>query len=107
MDDRRKRFALGRQPPQQDFPIVFVLASPSGRRQRVMVNAAVAGTRGFDYAGRISEIVIFQLGWVEPLRNPSHVAIATMGFASLNPSYELLLEHRLGIVPSPVPAPLA
>jgi len=34
--------------------------------------------------------------WVEPLRSPSHVAIATMGFAPLNPSYELLLlEHRL------------
>jgi double-stranded uracil-DNA glycosylase len=25
-----KAVALGRQPPQQDFPIVFVLASPSG-----------------------------------------------------------------------------
>jgi hypothetical protein len=26
--------------------------------------------------------------WVEPLRNPSQVAIARMGFASLNPSYK-------------------
>jgi TDG/mug DNA glycosylase family protein len=25
-----KAIALGRQPPQDDFPIVFVLASPSG-----------------------------------------------------------------------------
>jgi hypothetical protein len=30
------------------------------------------------------------VGWVEPLRNPSHVAVVTMGFASLNPSYKLL-----------------
>ena len=29
------------------------------------------------------------VGWVELLRNPSRVAIVTMGFASLNPSYEL------------------
>src|SRR6266568_3562477 len=45
------------------------------------------------------------VGWVEPLRNPSHVAIAAMGFASTfarssfsghgrsNPSYELI-PHR-------------
>ena len=33
------------------------------------------------------------VGWVELLRNPSRVAIVTMGFASLNPSYEL--QHRL------------
>jgi arsenite methyltransferase len=31
------------------------------------------------------------VGWVEPLRNPSHVAIVTMGLASFNPS------HKLGI----------
>ena len=29
-----KAVALGRQPPQQDFPIVFVLASPSGAATR-------------------------------------------------------------------------
>jgi TDG/mug DNA glycosylase family protein len=29
-----KAVALGRQPPQEDFPIVFVLASPSGAATR-------------------------------------------------------------------------
>jgi TDG/mug DNA glycosylase family protein len=31
---RTKAIALGRQPPQDDFPTVFVLASPSGAATR-------------------------------------------------------------------------
>jgi hypothetical protein len=53
-----------------------------------------------DVVAQRSETIKQLVGWVEPLRNPSHVAIVMMGFAStfarrasadksVNPSYEL------------------
>ena len=51
-----------------------------------LVAAIVIATGGFFGFEFYMQLV----GWVEPLRNPSHVAIAMMGFAPLNPSYELI-----------------
>jgi hypothetical protein len=86
---------------EQSMPPIQHFAAPAGLTTPPLSFATrtgdllfVSGIPGFDESGAIPDRFEAQfgfvvrniklVGWVEPLRNLSHVAVVTMGFASFN-----------------------